>query len=181
MTYRERREARVERLENWAQGRERQADAAMAKVDEIAAMIPFGQPVLFGHHSERRARADADRIDRGMHSSLEHATKATEMRRKAANITAAAEGAIYSDDPDALERLQEKLDGLLADRAAIVAYNKTARKGKPNLSLLPVKFHRSLPAPPPDAVVLSAALPGYVLSNLSGVIANTRRRLDGLR
>ncbi len=180
MTYRDRREARAERLNDWADKREAKAEAAFERVDAIAGMIPFGQPILVGHSSERRARADADRIDRGMHSSLEHANKATEMRRKAVNITAAAEGAIYSDDPDARERLQEKLDGLLAERAAIVAYNKTARKGAPDLSLLtPSLRGRLLGGSGVDNQ--SGALPAYVLSNLSGVIANTRRRLDGLR
>ncbi len=36
------------------------------EVERLAAMIPPGQPILVGHHSERRARRDAQRIENGM-------------------------------------------------------------------------------------------------------------------
>ncbi len=32
-------------------------------------MIPPGQPILVGHHSERRTRRDAQRIENGMKTS----------------------------------------------------------------------------------------------------------------
>ncbi len=35
-------------------------------MERLAAMIPPGQPILVGHHSERRARRDAQRIENGM-------------------------------------------------------------------------------------------------------------------
>ncbi len=39
---------------------------ALDEVERLAAMIPPGQPILVGHHSERRARRDAQRIENGM-------------------------------------------------------------------------------------------------------------------
>lgn len=108
MTYRERREARAERLRDWAGKREAKAAAARAESDRISGMIPMGQPILAGHHSEKRHRRDIDRIDRGMRATIEHGAKAERMNERADNIDAQAEHAIYSDDPDAIERLCER-------------------------------------------------------------------------
>lgn len=50
----------------------------------IAQRIPFGQPILVGHHSERGHRADLDRIRRHMDASCELAGESAEAARKAA-------------------------------------------------------------------------------------------------
>src|SRR5437660_3812315 len=112
MTYRERRQARAERLRGWADGRDAKAAARFAAVDAIADNIPFGQPILVGHHSERRARRDQGRIHAGMRAGIENTRKAESMRSRAANIEAAADRAIYSDDPDAPERLRQRIAGM---------------------------------------------------------------------
>jgi hypothetical protein len=178
-TYRERRAARADRLDGWAAKRDAKATAAYEQASNLAARIPFGQPILIGHHSEGRARRDAVRIGAGMSKSLEHANMAASMASKAANIRSAADAAIYSDDPDAIERLNEKLAGLEAERAAIVAYNKTARKGTPDLSLLPERLRSHL-----ERAVAGGreklVMPAYVLSNLSGTIGATRKRIASL-
>lgn len=62
----ERAAERAERFENYSEAREKDADRAHAAVHAIAGNIPFGQPILVGHHSERRARKDAQRIRDGM-------------------------------------------------------------------------------------------------------------------
>lgn len=46
------------------------SQAAHERVDAIAGMIPLGQPILVGHHSEGRHRRNLDRIDRGMRQSI---------------------------------------------------------------------------------------------------------------
>lgn len=189
MTYRERREARAERLREWAGKREAKADAAFAQVDQIASMIPFGQPILVGHHSERRARRDADRIDSGMRRSFEHARKADEMNSKADNIEAAAAHAIYSDDPDAVERLEGRIATLEAERDRIKAYNASCRKaakagGAGDLSLLDEAQSANLlriAQVTPYALGAGNSYPGYHLTNLSGNIKRNRDRLAQLR
>jgi len=62
-----------------------------------------------------------------MQRSIDHTTKAAEMRSKAANIEAAAARSIYSDDPDAVEQLEARLAELEAKRDRIKAYNKSVR------------------------------------------------------
>ena len=43
---------------------EASSEAAQAAADRISDAIPFGQPILVGHHSEGRHRRDLDRIHR---------------------------------------------------------------------------------------------------------------------
>ena len=182
-TYRERREARAERLREWADKRETKASAAFERADQIAGMIPFGQPILVGHHSEGRHRRDVERIGRGMTQGVEHSRTAERMRERAANIDAAADRAIYSDDPDAIERLRDKLAGLEAERARIKAYNASCRKGARDLSLLDeAQQAKLLSIAEVCAYQLGAKgeMPAYVASNLSGVITSTRKRLAAL-
>lgn len=67
----ERAEERAERFEDYSDSREREAESARKQVAAIADHIPFGQPILVGHHSERRARKDADRIHDGMRRAVQ--------------------------------------------------------------------------------------------------------------
>jgi hypothetical protein len=60
----ERIEDRQEALAAKAERREAASEAALAAADRISDMIPFGQPVLVGHHSQRRHERDLDRIHR---------------------------------------------------------------------------------------------------------------------
>jgi len=50
--------------------------------------IPLGQPILVGHHSERRARRDAERIDNGIRRMVEEHELADHHRAVAAGIAA---------------------------------------------------------------------------------------------
>jgi len=61
---------RAERFENYSENRAKDAEQARKQVDSIVEHIPFGQPILVGHHSEHRARKDVERIDNGMRKSI---------------------------------------------------------------------------------------------------------------
>jgi uncharacterized protein DUF3560 len=102
--------------------------AAAASLFELARKsiehIPPGQPILVGHHSERRHRRDLERHDRLMRRAIEADKRAKEMRGRAATQT----NAISSDDPDAPDKLREKIEALEALQARMVAANKLVRK-----------------------------------------------------
>jgi protein-L-isoaspartate O-methyltransferase len=66
----ERAEERAERFEGYEENRTADAQRAERAVAEIADGIPLGQPILVGHHSERRARKDAERIENGMRKAV---------------------------------------------------------------------------------------------------------------
>lgn len=129
MTYRERRARRADRLRGWAEKREQKAAASLTAADRALDGIPPGQPILVGHHSERRHRAALDRFDRKMTAGLEHSAKAREMAGRAAEIDRQADRAIYRDDTDALEQLDARIAALEADRARKKQINAEIRRG----------------------------------------------------
>lgn len=187
MTTRERKEARAERLREWADKREAKSDALHAAGDlrEERSGIPFGQPILVGHHSERRHRNAIEKAHNATRRAFENDAKASEMARKADNIEAAAEVAIYSDDIDAKERLAEKIARLEAERDRIKKYNASCRKaaktgGVGDLSLLDAAQRADIAT---TARVCSyqlragGAFPAYATTNLGGNITRLRARL----
>ncbi len=172
-TYRDRREAKAERLRSWADKREAKATAEFAKGDlrEESSGIPFGQPILVGHHSERRHHNAIDKAHSATRRSIEHADKAREMRERAANIEAAAAGAIYSDDEDAAGLLRARISDLEAKRDAMKAANAAFRaKHKDALkAMTPFERGRAVPHPP------------YELTNLGGNLSRQRARLAAMQ
>jgi hypothetical protein len=66
----ERAEERADRFEDYRDKRAAEADRAHAAVSQIADAIPLGQPIQIGHHSERHARRDAERIENGMRKAV---------------------------------------------------------------------------------------------------------------
>ena len=69
MTRRERLEAKLEKREQWAQGREAEAHRRFERADEAAKPFENGQPILIGHHSEKKMRAAQKRADTNMRAS----------------------------------------------------------------------------------------------------------------
>lgn len=179
MTYRDRREARADRLREWADKREDKAAGALARARQMGDGIPFGQPIMGARDRNYRDRIGAT-YDRG----FAHAAKADAMRAKADNIDAAAARAIYDDDPDAIDALTAKLGRLEAERERIKAYNATCRKGAPDVSLLDARQLASLESQARHQAAYHARIKGqmapYALSNLSGVISATRKRIAAL-
>lgn len=170
-TYRERRLARVEKLRGWSETNEAKSDAKYDAAQQIADGIPFGQPILVGHHSERRHRRDVGRIHDGFRASFDLHGKAETQARAADTIEAQAEGAIYDDDPDAVERLTEKIAALEARREEMKTANAEYRKA-----------HRDeLKAMTPYQRGQSVPYQSYSLQNLGGNISRCRERLTRLQ
>ena len=127
--YNERQEAKRKRLEERAARAEKDSESASAKAARIASFIPMGQPILVGHHSEKRHRRDLERIDNGMRRAFEAQGEAAELRRRA---EAVGTGGVSSDDPEAVTKLQAKLADLERQQAWMKQVNAAWRKaGKP--------------------------------------------------
>lgn len=179
MTYRERRERRIERLNEWAEKRIVKSDSAYKAARELGRSVPFGQPILVGHHSEGKMRRLAGKIDSNMRQSVEHQAKAAEMQSTAANIASALNRSIYSDDADAIEQLEARIAGLEAKRDSIKAHNLSCRQGRPDASL--VRGARRREAEDGRFMAKNETFPPYVLSNLNGNITRNRKRLEMLK
>lgn len=187
-TYRERREARAERLREWSAKREAKAAADLERAREMGAVIPFGQPVLVGHYSQGRDQRYRARIGATYERGFAHADKAARMAGKAETIEAQLAGSIYSDDPDAVEALRARLEVLEAERDRIKRYNASCRKaakggGMGDVTILDAEQRAdivSLAKVCAWQVGPGGAFPGYKLSNLSGNIKRNRDRLAEL-
>lgn len=92
-----------------------------------ASMIPLGQPILVGHHSEKRHRRDLDRINNDMRKGIEASDKAKHYEQKAASV---GTGGISSDDPEAVVKLKTKVEKLEQVQATMKAINKIIKSKK---------------------------------------------------
>lgn len=100
-------EDRAERFEDYSEKRLRDAERARQEVQTITDFIPFGQPILVGHHSERRARRDAERIENGMRKAVRMWETSTYWTERAAG---AIRHAKYKERPDVRYRRIKTLE-----------------------------------------------------------------------
>lgn len=119
-------QARLARLQQTATKAQREAEAEIGKARQMAQAIPFGQPILVGHHSEQRDRNYRARIERTFERGFEKYKRAEALRARANN--AANNRAIASDDPAALLKLRAQLEAAEADQARMKTANAAIRK-----------------------------------------------------
>lgn len=119
-------EAKVQaRLERWrAASAKAQAESERTLSDarKMAGVIPFGQPILVGHHSERGDRRYRGRIESKFRKGFELHKKAQYYAQRAA--AAEKNDAIMSDDPRAVEKLTRKIALLEEWQETMKAMNK---------------------------------------------------------
>lgn len=60
--YHERKERRIERAREKAEKSRKEGDARLKNARKILSYIPMGQPIMVGHHSEKRHRSDLKKI-----------------------------------------------------------------------------------------------------------------------
>jgi len=154
MKYQEKQEQKLEKYQELSKKAQQESEAQYKRSKRISDLIPMGQPVLVGHHSEKRHRKDIERIQNSFNKSVELQNKAEYYKSKAERILNPT--AISSDNPEAINLLKEKLNKLEAKRQKCKDYNKKARKEN------------------------KEALPSYVLSNLSQNIRSVKERIKHL-
>ena len=103
----DRAEERADRFGEYSEKRAEEAEGARRAVSAIADNIPLGQPILVGHHSERHARKDAERIENGMRKSIELWKTAKYWESRARGAIANAK---YKERPDVRARRIKKLE-----------------------------------------------------------------------
>lgn len=122
--YEQKIEARRTRYEELAYNNSKKAKSLYEEGHRALSFIPFGQPILVGHHSERADRSYRSKALNKIGRSFETADKAEYYEEKAKSV---GTHGISSDDPEAVKKLKEKLDKLEKQREAYKAYNKKMR------------------------------------------------------
>lgn len=154
-SYEERQEAKREAIRERAEKIRAKAEHLHKEGWERLQSIPFGQPILIGHHSEKSDRSFRSGAVRKIDRSVELATHADELESRADNI---GTGGISSDDPEAIAKLELKLLNLKAGHAEMVSQNKAARTNK-----------------------IEKPYAAYQLANSSAAIRSVQKRIDNLK
>lgn len=120
----DRQEERAERFEGYSANRLRDARQASKAVEDIAGNIPLGQPILVGHHSEKRARRDQKKIEAGMERAVKNWGLSEYWERRAKSAIAHAK---YKERPQVRARRIKKIE---ADRRKVQRDNEAAEKNR---------------------------------------------------
>lgn len=126
-SYEAKQEAKRERLREAAEKRRLTSETLYNDGKTALEQIPFGQPILVGHHSERADRAYRSRAVGKIDRAFELSREADELEARAASVGTAG---ISSDDPEAIEKLQAKLEKLREAHALMVQTNRDARTAR---------------------------------------------------
>lgn len=157
------------------------SQAASLHSHRMAQAIPFGQPVLVGHHSEKSDRAYRAKIGGSMDKAVELAKKADYYERKAESV---GKGGVSSDDPDAIEKLQKQLDKAVETQELMKAANKVLRKHKEpeaqKAALIAQGFREDVAAEIVSPAHGQAGFASYQLTNNNANIRRIKGRIEQL-
>ena len=125
-SFEEKREQRIERFRNLAIKKKQLGNSLYDESNKMVSHIPFGQPILVGHHSENAHRRLLQRSRNKTTKAFQELDKSKYYEEKVNNLE--NDKNIYSDDPEALKKLREKLSKLEEQREEIKSVNKAWRK-----------------------------------------------------
>lgn len=182
MSRRSRLERKVQKRAEWAAKADARSDARLHAADRIASVIPLGQPILVGHHSEGRHRRDLERIDSNMRKGIEESKLADHHRSAGAGLADQLERSVFSDDDDAVQQLEARIAERVARVERCKAINRAIRSGghvDPPLTAAEVAELASI------AHAFGAAYkpgyPPYVFTNLSANLRRDRARITEIQ
>ena len=179
--YYQKKEKRIEGLKKKSKRLSAESSAALNQSNYMASRMQ-GEPIKVGHHSEKRHRKDVGK----MHGLMD---KFVDLRQKAEHYKDKAEAAecntaISSDNPDAIELLEEKVSNLEAKRDWMKFVNKEYRRCKGDIDRMSVdektksvlkiwKTHKPEYETKPHQ--------GFELTNLGARIKTSKQRLESLK
>jgi Domain of unknown function (DUF3560)/Large polyvalent protein associated domain 29 len=104
------------------------SDDCYNRSHSMTSSIPFGQPVLVGHHSEGRDRRYRAKAWNLMGKSVSHADTANYYEDKLQSIE--TNTAISSDDPDAIAKLKQKIEAAELNQERMKEANKIIKSAR---------------------------------------------------
>lgn len=183
MTRRERLERKLERRREWADKAHSRSTQAGDQAHRMLDAIPFGQPILVGHHSEKADRNYRDRAWNKLGKAVEQSDLANHHESKADGLERQLDKAIYDDDTDAVEALEARIAERQAERDKMKQTNALYRKGDiEGLKAIGIDYE-ALKARLKDAGSYWGSAPHlpYELTNIGATIRNDQKRLEAIK
>jgi hypothetical protein len=109
---------KAERLQTAANNAESKSDNYYKRSHELTENIPFGQPILVGHHSEKRHRSDIDKSWNAMGKAVE-LSKAAEGYESRAEYWAKRASTINLSMPESVEFYEFELEKAKANHEGL--------------------------------------------------------------
>ena len=132
--YEERRKQRIERYKELSKkAEERSTMYCNSNANRILQIAP-GQPILVGHHSEKKHRRLIEKAHNDIRKSIEEDKKSEFYSNRAKS--AENSKIIYSDDPKAIEKLEEKLERLENESWELANISANIRETKKRIERL---------------------------------------------
>ncbi len=187
--YVQRVEDRVERMYGRAEKTRVEFIETSNRASKMAAVIPFGQPIHIGHHSEKSDRRYRERINQTSRRAYKLMKKAEYQNERAKS--AENNRAISSDDPAAVIKLREKISKAEADQVQYKRCNKALRNIRKQYTEIEgqkTALIDELGINEQTAGKLLTAdfagrygIPSYMLTNNSANIRRMKKRLEELQ
>ena len=125
--YFDKQESKANRADYLADKHHSESDRRFQTQRGLADQIPFGQPILVGHHSENKHRNNIKKQETNMRKGIEHSDTAKYFEKKADNIRNPY--AVNGSDPDAIVKLKNRVELFEAEKAGMKDRLKTAPDG----------------------------------------------------
>lgn len=148
----EKKQERLDRYESYVDNIKRKMKSLSDTMDNERGTIPLGQPIMVGHYSEKADRNYRKRMRGRSQKYYELSKKLEYWESKIKSVE--NNNTIYSDDDNAVQKLEEKLEKLEKERAVIKGFNK--KRKKEGLEILPA----------------------YKLTNLGARIRSVKKRME---
>ncbi len=183
--FHEKKQARVERYTKLAEKNKTASTLLCNEAVNMTKVIPMGQPILVGHHSEAGHRRLLQRSDNTMRKAVEAGNKADYYAGKA--TAAENNNAISSDDPEAVVKLKEKLERLQIRQDYMKRANKIIRSKRlteeekiEQLKTMKLSEESIKNIMDPNQFG-GAGFASFQLTNNNAKIKNTQKRLEQLQ
>lgn len=179
--YERKKQARIDRYRERAGQARAESSTLSRQASDMLSAIPPGQPLLVDHYSYKSDKRYREKIGRKMDQSIAAGEKAEYYEQKAR--AAEQNTAISSDDPEALQKLTDKLTRLKEAQAMMKKVNAYYRKHQTCRGCEGIT--------PEQAAELDAGMenahswetapyPAYLLSNLNQEIHRIEKRIEQL-
>lgn len=181
--YYEKQAEKLERYQNLAEKKEAEGNALIARAHQMADQIPFGQPILVGHYSEKGDRNYRARINSTWDRGFETLKTAEHYERKVQSIE--SNRAISSDAPDAVDLLKAKLAKCVEFQEHAKTANKICRKKVTDEEKIKLLIKSGLKESTAKECLVPdfcgrVGVPAYALTNNNGNMKRIKERITEL-